>query len=253
MKTHEAVVNAQFGAQANAYLASAVHASGEDLAAIAALAAACRPAAALDLGCGAGHVSFALAAHAAQVTACDLSAEMLTVVAAAAAERGLANVATRQGVAEALPFADASFDFVASRFSAHHWRDLRAGLREAARVLRPGGIAVFADTVAPQDALLDTALQAIELLRDPSHVRDYARAEWETALAEAGLRVTRATARRLPLEFAAWVARMRTPAVQVAAIRALQAAVSEEVRRHYEIAADGSFVLDTLMLECAAA
>ena len=253
MKTHEAVVNAQFGAQANAYLVSAVHASGEDLAAIAALAAARRPGAALDLGCGGGHVSFALAAHAASVTAYDLSAEMLAVVAGAAAERGLANVTTRQGVAEALPFADASFDFVASRFSAHHWRDLRAGLREAARVLRPGGVAVFADTVAPPDALLDTALQAIELLRDPSHVRDYARAEWEAALAAAGLRVTRVTARRLPLDFATWVARMRTPAVQVAAIRALQAAVSEEVRQHYEIATDGSFVLDTLMLECAPA
>src|SRR6185437_12969138 len=133
---------------------------------------------ALDLGCGGGHVSFAVAPHVCEVVAYDLSAEMLAVVATAAHERGLRNLATQQGVAERLPFADASFDYVFSRWSAHHWRDLEAGLREAARVLKPGGTAVFIDTATPAQALLDTFLQAIELLRDPSHVRDYSQVEW---------------------------------------------------------------------------
>src|SRR5215470_6315058 len=64
-------------------------------------------------------------------------------------------------VAEHLPFPDASFDRVLSRYSAHHWRDFEAGLREAARVLKPGGIAGFVDTVSPGAPLLDTYLQGI--------------------------------------------------------------------------------------------
>jgi SAM-dependent methyltransferase len=75
-----------------------------------------------------------------EVVAYDLAGEMLAVVRRAARERGLTKVNNRQGVVESLPFAGASFDFVFSRYSAHHWRDLSAGLHEAARVLKPGGI-----------------------------------------------------------------------------------------------------------------
>jgi SAM-dependent methyltransferase len=207
----------------------------------------------LDLGCGGGHVTFAVAPHVREVVACDLSPEMLDVVQCAARERGLANVMTRQGVAEQLPFADASFDMVMSRYSAHHWRDVSAGLAEAARVLKPGGVAAFVDSVSPGTPLLDTYLQAIELLRDPSHVRSYARAEWEAALARAGLAVTATQRHRVRLVFKTWVERMATPTVQVDAIRALQAAMSESVRRHFETEPDGSFTLDMAMFICAKA
>src|SRR3546814_4485999 len=57
---------------------------------------------------------------------------------------------------------------------------------EAARVLKAGGQALFVDGRSPGLPLLDTHLQAIELLRDPSHVRDYAAAEWLSALESAG-------------------------------------------------------------------
>ena len=67
------------------------------------------------------------------------------MVAREAGNRGLANVRTRRGVAEKLPFEDASFDIVLSRFSAHHWQDMEMALREAARVLKPGGVAGFVE------------------------------------------------------------------------------------------------------------
>jgi SAM-dependent methyltransferase len=203
----------------------------------------------LDLGCGGGHVSYAVAPAVAEVTAYDLSAEMLAVVAKAAAARGLGNVVTRQGPAEALPFASASFDLVFSRMSAHHWRDFEAGLREAARVLRPGGKAGFVDVVSPGVAVLDTFLQAVELLRDTSHVRNRSRAEWEDATARSGFVAGAVRAYRLRLDFAAWVARMRTPPLLVDAIRALQAATSEAVRRHFAIEPDGSFTIDVALFE----
>lgn len=246
--TLQDLVARQFGPKAHAYVASAVHAKGEDLDQLSRLVAAARPPCLLDLGCGGGHVSFTAASHAGAVVACDLSAQMLEEVTAEARRRGLANITTRQGVAEHLPFEAARFDMVASRYSAHHWSDLAAGMGEARRVLKRGGQAVFMDVVAPATPLLDTFLQTIEMLRDPSHVRDHAAREWRAFVEEAGFMVEEETARRLRLDFASWIARIGTSELHAAAIRSLQAGASQEVVRHFEIEPDGSFTVDTLTL-----
>jgi ubiquinone/menaquinone biosynthesis C-methylase UbiE len=242
--TQEGLVDRQFGSQAEAYLNSAVHAGGADLKALVALVPDDRTARVLDLGCGAGHVSFNAAPRVREVVAYDLSQDMLNVVARAASERGLGNVATKQGAVENLPFADASFDAVLCRHTAHHWRDFNAALREAHRVLKPGGIAGFVDAVSPGVGILDTFMQAIELLRDPSHVRDYSHAEWSDALERAGFFVDGTEMFRIRLDFASWIARMRTPKVQADAIRALEQAMPENVARYFNMGADGSFDLD---------
>jgi ubiquinone/menaquinone biosynthesis C-methylase UbiE len=248
-RTHEALVSRQFGSRAAAYLESAVHAQGADLQALAALAGERPHARVLDLGCGAGHVSFAAAKFAGEVVAYDLSSEMLEVVARAAAERGCANIVTQQGAVERLPFDNDGFDCVLSRYSAHHWGDFDAGLREVHRVLRPGGIAGFVDAVSPGAPLFDTWLQAIELLRDPTHVRNYTRPEWEAAMVRAGLKPVAIAAHPVRLAFAALVERMHTPKLQVDAIRALHAAMPESVARYFALGADGSFHLDVALFQ----
>jgi SAM-dependent methyltransferase len=252
-KSHEALVGGQFGASAEAYLTSAVHAQGADLEAIVGLATGRPDARVLDLGCGGGHVSFHVAPHVREVVAYDLSKEMLEVVARSAAERKLSNITTREGVVEKVPFEAESFDMVLSRFSAHHWHGFDAGLREAARVLKPGGVAGFVDAVAAPSPLLDTYFQTIEMLRDHSHVRDYSRAEWEAALARAGLLPVSATRFRIRLDFASWIGRMKTPKVFVDAIRALQKSVSESVTRYFETGSDGSFSIDVCLFEAVKA
>ncbi|SDH41838.1 class I SAM-dependent methyltransferase [Pseudomonas panipatensis] len=245
---HEQVVQRQFGAQASAYLSSAVHAQGEEFAQLRERLSATAGARVLDLGCGAGHVSFQVAPLAGEVVAYDLSAEMLDVVASAAAERGLGNIRTERGAAESLAFADGEFDFVFSRYSTHHWRDVGQALREVRRVLKPGGAACFIDVAAPGLPLLDTYLQTVEVLRDTSHVRDYSPAEWARLIGEAGLVFESGKRQRLRLEFSSWVERMRTPEVMRQAIRALQLSVGAEVRDYFEIAEDGSFSTDVLVL-----
>jgi ubiquinone/menaquinone biosynthesis C-methylase UbiE len=251
-RSHDAVTQSQFGPRAAAYVQSAVHSSGPDLEALEAIAAKARPARALDLGCGGGHVAYRLAAHAREVVASDLSPEMLAAVAATAEARGLGNIRTCEAPAERLPFEDGAFDFLACRFSAHHWRDFPAGLAEARRVVRRGATAVFIDGIAPGAALADTHLQAVELLRDTSHVRDYTIAEWTGTAERAGFTVQAVRRHRLRMEFQSWVERMRTPAPLVAAIRALQAAASRDVRDHFAIEPDGSFMLDVMLLEAVA-
>jgi len=251
-KSHETIVQGQFGPQAQVYLESAVHAQGEDLERMV-RAIGPRPGArVLDLGCGGGHVGFRLSALVGEVVAFDLSDAMLEVVAAEATRRGLNNLTTRQGFVEALPFPDASFDVVASRYSAHHWRDFEAGLAEARRVLKPDGLAVWVDVISPDSSLLDSWLQTLELLRDPSHVRNYSVDQWSQAAKAAGFLPGDTSLFRVHLEFAAWVQRMKTPEAHVLAIRSMQTRASADVARHFGIESDGSFTLDS-MLMCAQA
>ncbi|MBB2961292.1 class I SAM-dependent methyltransferase [Methylobacterium sp. R2-1] len=246
--SHDAHTESQFGSRAADYVASAVHAAGEDLAALARFGALPH-AAVLDLGCGGGHVTYAVAPHVRSVTALDLSQAMLDAVAAEAGRRGLANVATQQASVEALPFADARFGRVLSRYSAHHWGDVPAALREAHRVLTPDGRLGLVDVVHPGPPLLDTHLQAWELLRDPSHVRDYGEGEWRRMLAEAGFVPGAVRRWRVRMDFPSWIARMGTPEASVAAIRTLQQAAPEPVRSHFALEEDGSFTLDVMMIE----
>ncbi|TQI79150.1 methyltransferase family protein [Serratia fonticola] len=247
--SHKNAVDRQFGEQANAYLTSSVHAQGNDLQRLTWLLAASSADRLLDLGCGAGHASFTAAPNVAQVVAYDLSAQMLAVVSKAAQEKGLANIQVQQGVAESLPFDNESFEVVISRYSAHHWHDVGRALREVRRVLKPGGRAIFMDVVSPGHPLLDIYLQTVEVLRDTSHVRNYAPGEWLSMLTESGLLVREVTSDRLELEFGSWVARMRTPEHFVTAIRALQQGVAEDVRQHFAIQADGSFTSDIMMFD----
>lgn len=252
-KSHQTHVEGQFGPRAHAYVASSVHAQGADLGYIGEVAAAIRPARAIDLGCGGGHVAYRLAEHAAQVTACDLSADMLKAVAETAAARGLANIDTVRTPAEKLPFETATFDMLGCRFTAHHWRDAKAGLREARRVLKPGATALFVDVVASADPLYDSHLQVVETLRDTSHVRDYSLAEWTVMLEQAGFEVTGVRRWRMQMEFSSWIARMATPPELVTAIRSVQDSASADVKAYFEIEPDGSFMLDMALLEARAA
>jgi ubiquinone/menaquinone biosynthesis C-methylase UbiE len=247
MHSHHDSVQTQFDPRAQDYLTSAVHAQGPDLEYARAQIAnhVSASGAALDVGCGAGHLAFAVATLVARTMALDPSPNMLNAVATEATARGLPTLETCQGHAAALPFADSSFDFVCTRYSAHHWTTLGDALIEMRRVLKPAGQLLVIDVLGDEDPLVDTHLQAIELLRDPSHVRDRSCTEWQAALDAAGFTIGEERSWPLRLDFAAWIARMRTPEVHVAALRALQAGAPIEVKRALAYADDGSFTCTT--------
>lgn len=92
-------------------------------------------------------------------------------------------------------------------------------------------------------------MQSVELLRDPSHQRDYGLAEWRAALERAGFKPGRPYRHRIRLDFASWLARMATPPVQAEAIRALFAQAPAEVRAYLALEPDFSFSLDSMVLE----
>jgi len=249
MASHEQSVQQQFDSQAQAYLTSAVHAQGPDLAEALRRVEADIPrdSQGLDVGCGAGHLSFMLAQALDRVVALDPSAGMLATVAEAAAARGLHQIQTRQGSAGSLPFEDGAFGLVGTRYSAHHWLALPACLRELHRVLKPGGRLLLIDITGDADPLVDTHLQAMEVLRDPSHVRNHSIREWQALLSAAGLAAIEHQSWPTPLQFTPWVERMRTPAARVAAIRELQGGAPAEVKAALRFAPDGSFTATTTL------
>jgi ubiquinone/menaquinone biosynthesis C-methylase UbiE len=102
----------------------------------------------LDVGCGTGRLLRATEAAfpGARLEGVDAAREMIAQASAAVAASNRINV--RQGMAENLPFADASFDLVFSSMTFHHWSDQRAGVAEVARVLRPSGLWLLSDFVA---------------------------------------------------------------------------------------------------------
>ncbi|HKA14020.1 MAG TPA: class I SAM-dependent methyltransferase [Myxococcota bacterium] len=241
-------IQARFGAAAAAYAVSAVHRAGLDLDAMLAAGVATGRERVLDLGCGPGATALAFAARAASVVALDLTPAMLEQARRLAAERGLANIRFEQGNAAKLPFADASFDVVTSRFSAHHVAEPAAMVREAARVLAPRGTFLLSDTISPEDPARDSFLNAFELLRDPSHVRDHRVSEWEAMFRAAGLAPSCLGRFDIRQDFEPWVARIGTSPEAVTGLRALFDAAPDEVRAHFDIRGRGDYAF---RLDCA--
>jgi ubiquinone/menaquinone biosynthesis C-methylase UbiE len=97
----------------------------------------------LDYGCGTGGTATQLLAQGAQVTGFDIShARLMEARQRVAGEPGDAATGLLQCAAEMLPFSDGAFDAVLGKQILHHL-DLKIAIPEIARVLRPGGRAVF--------------------------------------------------------------------------------------------------------------
>lgn len=141
----------------------------------------------LDVGCGGGLVVCAFAQFVHHASGIDLTPAMLERARALARERKLSNVSWDQGDAQPLPYADASFTIVVSRFTFHHFREPLAVLKEMARVCAPGGRVLVADVQANDDPVKATEFNRMETLRDPSHVRAMPLAELKALFGAAGL------------------------------------------------------------------
>lgn len=140
----------------------------------------------LEVACGPGIVAEAIAPLATELVCIDATPQMLTLARERLAKSVQSNVTFQEAFAEALPFADGAFDVVVTRLSFHHFTDIQAVLGELRRVLRPQGRLVVADilsSAAPGEARLHNAL---EQLRDPTHVHMFSTQELLAALHAGG-------------------------------------------------------------------
>jgi SAM-dependent methyltransferase len=139
----------------------------------------------LDVACGPGLMACEIAKVARQVTGIDLTPAMIEQAKAVQQSHGLTNLAWHVGDVLPLPFPDASFSMVFTRYSFHHFLDPRAVLAEMVRVCRPGGRVIVVDVFTSSSEQAE-AYNRVEKLRDPSHVRALALEELTSLFAEAG-------------------------------------------------------------------
>lgn len=236
-------VQRQFSPTAASYATSSVHADADALAHLVSLAAPVATDKAIDVATGAGHMALALAPHVASVVAFDLTQSMLDQTLATAQARRLANVSIQRGEAESMPYPDGSFDLYTVRLAPHHFADIQATIDEAARILRPGGRYLVADTSAPGDPEIDEQIHQIEKMRDPSHVRNYPIAVWTAMLERAGLAVDFAEyGYIMPLDLDDWMTRMSTLAADQAELHRRFRAASPALIEALKIEIDGEKV-----------
>ena len=151
----------------------------------------------LDVACGGGLVVCAFAQVAEHATGIDVTPAMLARCRALAKDKELTNVSWDQGDVQSLPYADATFSIVVSRFTFHHFMQPLAVLKEMMRVCAPGGRIVVADVDASADPAKAGEFNRMEKLRDPSHVRAMPNSELKALFRAAGLPEPRTTAYEL--------------------------------------------------------
>ena len=175
--------------RAQAYRESGTHASGDDLDLVVAW---CEPAPGvnvLDVATGGGHVARRLREAGAKVVTVDAAPGMEPDVVAPA---------------DHLPFADSSFDVVACRIAVHHFPDALAAVKEMARVASDR-------VVICDNTFTSEAAEEADRLRDPSHVRNYAVAEWHSFFELAGLEIADEAVMVRDTDFEDWLDRTETP------------------------------------------
>ncbi|MEZ5843284.1 MAG: methyltransferase domain-containing protein [Hyphomicrobiaceae bacterium] len=256
------LVQKQFGANAAAYVTSAVHAKGDSLKRLVELVKPEKHWRALDVATAAGHTALAFAPSVAHVVASDLTDEMLVQASKLAAERGVTNFETAKADAEALPFADKSFDLVSCRIAPHHFPDIPRFVAEVWRVLKPGGTFALVDNVSPDDettpgfpaadlAEAAATYNEFEKIRDPSHGRALTVSEWKRVVSGQGFAITHTELMDKAMDFATWCRNMQVPATTVPGLKAMLDEASPAFRAFIRPSATGEaggFVLIELVL-----
>ncbi len=119
----------------------------------------------LDLGCGTGTLALMVRSvcPGAEIVGLDGDMRILSIARAKALKSGV-KILLYQGLAQALPHREGSFDYVFSTLVFHHLTRGQkiAALQEVIRVLRPGGELHVADWGKPQNLLMRTAFRLVE-------------------------------------------------------------------------------------------
>jgi len=152
----------------------------------------------LDVACGPGLVSCEFAKHCKDVTGVDITPDMIKLAVKNQLENNLVNMKWETGEAYPLPYENDSFSLVITRYSFHHFKDVKRALAEMIRVCKPGGRVLVADVgIAPEKS---KAYDELEIMRDPSHTHALTTDEFKELFQRSGLTECRQTAYGVDIE-----------------------------------------------------
>lgn len=250
----KAQVQDYFSRTAENYVASVSHRTGSDLQRLLALGEWNEQQHALDIATGGGHTALAVAPHVARITVSDLTPRMLEHAREFLLAQGVTSAEFVVADAEQLPFADASFDRVTCRIAPHHFPNVARFVQETARVLKPDGIFLLIDSIAPGDPELDYFDNTIEKWRDDSHGRSWTLEEWQTFFKQAGLHCEHQEIFRRIHTYDDWTARSQMPAAEKGELERFILASNEHIQHYFAVnlRADGhleNFSIDYVLLK----
>jgi ubiquinone/menaquinone biosynthesis C-methylase UbiE len=185
--SHESTILDQFTRQAVPFNTAATITNERALAMIVEAAEVGPDDTVLDVACGGGIIVCAFAPHVWHATGIDMTPAMLEQSRKLAGERGFANVTWEQGDVTTLPFADASFSVVVTRYSFHHFLEPLTVFKEMVRVCKPDGRILVVDMYASEEPAKAAEWNRLEKLRDPSHVRCLSLTELKGLFGKVGL------------------------------------------------------------------
>ena len=242
----KAQVQAYFSRTAESYVASFSHRAGDDLTRLIEIGEWTPIQTALDVATGGGHTALAVAPHVAHITVSDLTPRMLEQARTYLLSQGVTNAEFTVADAEQLPFADASFDRVTCRIAPHHFPNIAKAVQEISRVLKPNGLFLLIDSIAPSDPELDTFLNTIEKRRDSSHGRSCTLAEWHQFFADAGLQVEYEELFRRGLQYDDWTKRSQLPADEKASLEHFILNSDAHTRAFFDVSLHADGHLDSI-------
>jgi SAM-dependent methyltransferase len=204
---YEDSIRAEFTRQSRSFGNSAAMTSAETLGALIELVPEDGQARWIDVACGPGVISRAMANRVGSVNGVDLTPAMIEEAERRAREEGVDNVSFALGDATALDYPDASFDGAITRLSLHHIPAPDRVVAEMARVVRPGGLVAVSDLTADADGNAAAWREEIERLRDPSHWACKTPEQLRRMGAAAGLVVEHEDLVQVDIDFDDWLAR----------------------------------------------
>jgi ubiquinone/menaquinone biosynthesis C-methylase UbiE len=181
---HNNLIIDQFTKQAIPFTQNAAHSAEYAVKRLITLSDVSKKDTVLDVACGSGLVSCELAKVAHHITGIDITPAMIEQANLLKQQKNLNNIKYEIGDVSHLPYDDASFSLVVTRYSFHHLVESSSVLSEMKRVCMRKGRVVVIDVTPASDKV--EMYNYIEKLRDPSHVKALTFAELQEMFKEMG-------------------------------------------------------------------
>ncbi len=229
-------VREQFGRAAEGYIRDKGFATGDDLEIMVRLLQPMPDDNMLDVACGGGHTALRFSPLVRSVVASDLTMVMLKKAQEFISEESVVdNITFREADAEDLPFPAGAFTLLTCRIAPHHFPDVNRALSEFHRVLRRGGRLAIVDTVLPDDPEIAEWYQAMEKMRDPTHIQAYTRDAWINMVEAAGFNLHETVLIPKTHDFPTWAKRAGLNRDGISRLNKFFVDAPDKVQDHFQI------------------